>query len=211
MGGAAGAAVGGADVAGPAAVLAGIWLVGPVRPGRPWRRGRAGPGDPVQRVAALGQVVERHYPQPLQGAGQPAAAQRDRRRVDVRRGRQRVLDRQFAAGQERVAGLLPPGRHPLPVRAGLLLTALERLRVQPHRHRDRLAGQLVVSQAWRHGGQDLIGMGGIAVGQVPGGPPDQPGPVFVDQPGDQPGPGAGQPGFQVSGQVHRVAGPRFVR
>ena len=33
-----------------------------------------GASEPVQRVAALGQVVERQDPQPLQGAGQPAAA-----------------------------------------------------------------------------------------------------------------------------------------
>ena len=38
-------------------------------------------------------------------------------------------------------------------------------------------------------------MGGVGVGQVPGGPPDEPGPVLVDQPGAQRGPGAGQPGL----------------
>ena len=99
-----------------------------------------------------------------------------------------------------------PAWHSLPVGAGLVLTALERFGVQLHRHRGGLAGQPVIPQPRRQDGEDLIGAGGISVGQVPGGPPDQPGPVRVDQPGGQGGAGAGQPGFQIKGLVHRVAG-----
>ena len=165
-----------------------------------------GAGEAVAGVAALGQVVEGQHPQLLQGAGQPAAAQRDRERVDVRLGRQRVLDRQFPAGQERVAGFFPPGHHPLPVAPLLVLAALERLGVEFHRHRGGLAGQLVIPQPRRQAGQQLIGIGRVGVRQAPGGPPDQPGPVLIDQPGAERGPGAGQPGFQVGGQVHLVAG-----
>ena len=99
-----------------------------------------------------------------------------------------------------------PACHPLPVGAGLLLAPLERLRVQFHRHRGGLAGQLVIPQPRREGGEDLIGVGGVGVGQVLGGFPDQTGPVAVDEPGAEGGPGAGQPGWQVEGHVHHVLG-----
>ena len=112
---------------------------------------------------------------------------------------ERVLDGQLAAGQERVARFFPPGRHPLPVPPRLVLAPLERLRVQLHRHRGRLAGQLVIPQPRRQAGQHLIGVGGVGVGQVLGGFPDEPGPVAVDEPGAEGGPGAGQPGLAGRG------------
>ena len=168
--------------------------------------GGPGSGEAGARVPALGQVVEGQHPQLLQAAGQPAAVQRHRERVDVRLGRQHILGRQFPAGQERVTGVFPARRHPLPVGAGLVLAALERLGVEFHRHRGGLAGQLVIPQPRRQAGQQLIGTGGVGVGQVLGGFPDEPGPVAVDEPGAQRRPGAGQPGWQVEGHVHHVLG-----
>ena len=99
-----------------------------------------------------------------------------------------------------------PGHHPLPIPPRLVLAPLERLGVQLHRHPGGLAGQLVVPQARRERGQHLIGTGGVGVGQVPGGFPDETGPVAVDEPGAEGGPGAGQPGWQVEGHVHHVLG-----
>ena len=64
----------------------------------------------------------------------------------------------------------------LPVLAGLLFTALERFGVEFHRHCAGFTGQPVTAQPGREDGEDLISAGGISVGQVPGGPPDQPGP-----------------------------------
>jgi hypothetical protein len=168
-------------------------------PGRPGSEAGA-------RVAALGQVEIDQHPQLPQAAGQSAAVQRRRERIDVRLGSQHILGRQFPAGQERVTGVFPARLHPLPVGAGLLLAPLERLRIQLHRHRGRPAGQLVIPQPRRQDGQDLIGVGGVGVGQALGGFPDETGPVAVGEPGAEGGPGAGQPGWQVSGHVHLVPG-----
>ena len=174
---------------------------GPDRPARPGRR--AGSGEPVERVAALGQVAEGQHAQLLQGAGQPAPAQRDGERVDVRLGRQRVLDRQLPAGQERVAGFLPPGVPLAAVRGGpCSLPRWNACRVEFHRHRGGLAGQLVIPQPRREGGEHLIGAGGVGVGQVPGGPPDQPGPVRIDDPG-----GRARPTCGAAGSAGRRPGP----
>ena len=82
----------------------------------------------------------------------------------------------------------------------------ERLGVEFHRHRGGLAGQLVIPQPRRQAGQHLIGIRRISVSQAPGRPPDQPRPVFVDEPGGQRLAGMRVAGFQVGGQVHGVAG-----
>ena len=155
-----------------------------------------GAGKAVQRVAALGQVVEGQHPQPLQGAGQPAACAarpRARRCAPWTPARPRSP----APGRTGTRCRTPPAR--LPPAAGLRgpcsLPRCERFRVEFHRHRGGLAGQLVIPQPRREGGEDLISVGGISIRQVPGGPPDQPGPVLIDQPGAQRGPGAGQPGL----------------
>ena len=100
----------------------------------------------------------------------------------------------LAAGDGGVAGVLAADLDPLPGRLRVLLAGLDALGVELHLQRGGLAGQLLVAQAGRGRGQDLVGAGGVGVGQAHGPRGDQVGAVPADRPGGHPGQRLGKAG-----------------
>ena len=173
--------------------------------------GEPGPGlEQVEGVAALQELG--HHPGPdrrQRPVGVAIVSDPDRERVDVGLARDRGHWVELAAGQGRVAGVLAAQLDPLPGQPRVLFAGLDAVGVELHLQRGGLADKLVIAQAGGGGGEDLVGAGGVGVGQARGPGGDRVGAVAADAPGGHAGQRPGEAGGQ--GGVALEAGIGVVR